>query len=447
MRKRNAVLLISFLAAVSLAFGVVALINTTKLKKLEYAMRVDSERAFSELCTDMAELSNNLEKSIYISDPSLQSALCTQIYGCSTKAQMAMASLPYASYQIEQAADFLSRVGDYACVLSRSINREDGFSRDEWNNLSSLSDTASVLYGNLQDLQTQLSNGTLSMDVANASQSALQSKMPLLSDSISSIEQEFPELPSLIYDGPFSDGIRRDKPLLLEGLSEIDEQQACAVAAKMLNVDEKSVECVGECQGDVPCWQCRALLSGGEYRVRVTKQGGLVYSLLSSRIVGNGSYEAEEALEMASELLKRMGLENMKQSYYMIQDGVLTVNFEYEQDGVLCYPDLIKVGIALDSGMLQSYDASGYIAAHTERQWPENRISEEEAAEKLPKTLRAEKSALTLIPRDGGEETLCYEFLCSTENERRCLIYINAETGAQERIMLLLEDENGTLTI
>ena len=54
---------------------------------------------------------------------------------------------------------------------------------------------------------------------------------------------------------------------------------------------------------------------------------------------------------------------------------------------------------------------------------------------------------LTLIPTAGQDERLCWEFKCRTDDERHVLIYVNAVTGQQEKILLLLEDENGTLTL
>jgi hypothetical protein len=34
----------------------------------------------------------------------------------------------------------------------------------------------------------------------------------------------------------------------------------------------------------------------------------------------------------------------------------------------------------------------------------------------------------------GARETLCYEYLCETDDGQRCVIAVNARTGQQERI-------------
>ena len=54
---------------------------------------------------------------------------------------------------------------------------------------------------------------------------------------------------------------------------------------------------------------------------------------------------------------------------------------------------------------------------------------------------------LALIPTSGEYELLCHEFKCQDANGRHILIYVNTQTGQEERILILLEDENGTLVL
>ena len=54
---------------------------------------------------------------------------------------------------------------------------------------------------------------------------------------------------------------------------------------------------------------------------------------------------------------------------------------------------------------------------------------------------------LALIPTGGEYEVLCHEFKCQAQDGSHVLIYVNAQTGKQQHILLLLEDESGTLVI
>ena len=54
---------------------------------------------------------------------------------------------------------------------------------------------------------------------------------------------------------------------------------------------------------------------------------------------------------------------------------------------------------------------------------------------------------LAVIPSEGTEEKYCRELICRSGDGQHWLLYFNAVTGAQERILLLLEDDSGTLAL
>ncbi len=450
MKKRPAIRIITFLSAALVVAGVFAIRGTRKANALGLYAKASTERAFDELVTSVSELSNDLEKSVYISDPALSGALCTQIFGRAMTAQTALESLPYASQELEQTASFVAKAGDYANALARNVGRSGGYSDEELQNLQSLADTASVMKLNLQDMQSRMALGQLSLDEVYARTSAAEGgedQPPLAGEAFQTIEQEFPELPTLIYDGPFSATMASREALYLEGREEIDEEAALKKAAKFLDVAASEMRSAGECGGDVPCWICAGRMGGGEYTVYVTKQGGEIWSVIGSRPVGEAVYTVEQGLGIAGDLIRGWGLKGLEESYHTVSGGVLLVNFEHSEQGVRCYPDLIKVGVALDTGALMSYDAKGYITAHTKRTIPETAVSEEKAQAGLAKTLSVQDHAMAIIPTEGGQERYCHEFLCQAEDGDRYLMYVNAQTGDQEKILILLEDETGTLTV
>ncbi len=450
MRKRTTVRIVTFLSAALIVAGVFAIRNTRKADALELYARASTERAFDGLVTSMAELSNALEKSQYLSDPALESALCTQIFGRAMTAQMAMEALPYASQELEQTAGFVAKVGDYAGALARTVGKTGGYSERELKNLKSLAETASVMKLNLQDMQSRITAGELSLEDVyrqTTHSEGGEGQVPLAGTAFQTIEQEFPELPTLIYDGPFSESMSSKKPLYLEGKAQVSQEQALAAAAKFLDTETAVMRASGECGGDVPCWTCTGHVNGTEYTVQVTKQGGEIWSVIGGRDVGRQSYSISQGLDRAEDLVKSWGIGELEESYHTVSDGVLLVNFHHNENGVRCYPDLIKVGVALDNGTLMSYDAQGYICAHTDRKLPTAKISREDAQAALSDSLRVQEHSLALIPSAGGQERLCHEFLCQTAAGERYIMYVNALTGDEEKILILLEDETGTLTV
>lgn len=135
----------------------------------------------------------------------------------------------------------------------------------------------------------------------------------------------------------------------------------------------------------------------------------------------------------------------MEKSYYTEQGNILTVNFAFEQDHVLCYPDLIKVSVALDNGTITGFESHGWIMNHQIRSFDSDTLSTEVARQTLSPHLQVVAHRMALIPTDGQNEVFCHEFKCQTEENTHILVYINATSGNEEQILLLLEDAHGTL--
>jgi germination protein YpeB len=169
--------------------------------------------------------------------------------------------------------------------------------------------------------------------------------------------------------------------------------------------------------------------------------------MLSSRIPVEGKLSGEDAAKIAGRFLQEHGFEDMAETYRITQEGVVTINFAWKQGEVLCYSDLVKVSVARDTGAVCGFEAQGYIMSHSQRSLEPVEISREQAEEKLPAGVTLLSSQLVLTPSDGQYERLCYELKCADEQERHCLIYVGAQSGEQERILILLEDETGALTI
>ncbi|HHU22918.1 MAG TPA: germination protein YpeB [Clostridiales bacterium] len=452
MRRKTAILTISYLSCAVIALGVFSFIHYGRAERYAQFMRSRYQYSFNELVNSMSEIDFALQKSIYATSPCMAGAICTEVFGKAMMAQMSLGSLPFSTQELEQTASFISRVGDYSFALSRSAARGNTFSEEELNNLIKLSDTASLLAQNLRDLQVDMADGHLGAQEIEASQDRMDKVEAeylsgQLSDSMRKIEQEFPEVPTLIYDGPYSQHITGIKPRTLEGLEEIDENKARKAAANFLGISEGRVYLTSKSEGSIPAYHFNAKVNGGELSIVITRKGGKVLSLLNSRQPKDSSIDAKEAVGIAKRFLERRGFKNMAESYYITQNNILTANFAYKQDEVTCYTDLVKVSVALDTGAVIGFEARGYITAHYERDLPETKVSVDEARKLVSNKLEILSEGLALIPTDGQYEVLCHEFKCRTEEDKHYIVYVNAVTGLQERILILLEDESGTLTI
>ena len=451
-KRRVRVLAASFTAAafaVSVGFGVQGYARAE-----DYRRQLDNgyRQAFTELTTAAGELDAALEKVTYATTPSLFASLCAQAYAKALAAQSALGELPYGNVELEQTAAFFAKAGDYAMAMARGAGAEGVCTDENRETLRGLAAAAGELSATLQALQLQLDGGALHPeDVA-----AVEARLAAAAEdggqitggsAFQTVEADFPQVPTLIYDGPFSEHLSSRTPQMLEGLPQVTEEEARRAAAAFAGLRAEVFTRTSDGAGNLPAWGFSALADGGELYVEITKQGGQVLQMLSSRPVGEAALSRKEGVEQAAAFLDAHGYQDMAPSYFLEGDGILTVHFAPVLDGVYCYPDLVKVGVALDNGDVVSFEAHGYLMNHGAREPAAPAVSADEAAERVDPSLTVLSRQLALIPTGGEYEVLCHEFKCQNADGGHVLVYVNAATGQQERILLLLEDENGTLVI
>lgn len=180
--------------------------------------------------------------------------------------------------------------------------------------------------------------------------------------------------------------------------------------------------------------------------VDLTEQGGMLYSYLLHRKINGINLDIEQAMQSGLNFLKKLGVVDMKSSYYIIEDNVATINYSYYKDDIMFYPDMMKVKVALDNGEVIGLESHAYITSHHDRDALTPNITSDEALEVISPYLKIESVNKAVIPNDYGGEHFVYEFKCTNE-KRDFLIYIDANDGSEVEVLILLESDNGVLTV
>lgn len=436
-------------AAFALAAGF-ALQGHSRASHYRQLLENSAAHAYYELTTAVSELDAALQKAQYAATPVYLEVLCTDIYSKATAAQMALSELPESYALLPRTTAFLARVGDYAGALSKSAAVNGQYSEETYTTLTALARASSALSASLLDLESDLSGASISITELWLMEQALADKTSDGSaaeggTAFQTMEADFPEIPTLIYDGPFSEHLGGKEPLALAGLAQVNRDEARAAAADFLGLRPHILEPVGEGDGVLPVWGFSATVDGGELYVEVTRQGGKVLSMFTNRAPTDAILSTQDALTAAHSFLTQRGYHSLAETYYTEQGNILTVNFACMQNHVLCYPDLIKVSVAMDTGAITGFESHGWIMNHTQRSFDIPAVSAEEARRKISPHLQIMSHQMALIPSKGQYEVLCHEFKCRTEQDSHVLIYVNAATGNEEQILLLLEDSHGTL--
>lgn len=435
-------LAISFIAIVGFAVK-----ERARAQQAERLLSNTYHHAFSELTTAAGELDSALQKVVYTTPGPLQNSLYQQIYAKALAAQYALGELPYSNIDLEQTAAFFAKTGDYAISLTR------GGGEDAAQNLLALSQIAQDLNSSLAELQGELEAGVLDLSqVTHATRefsSVVENGAQTAGGvSFQNVESDFPELPSLVYDGPFSEHMSAAVPRALDGLSMVTAETAKEQAAAFLNVSPGVLTLSADGNGVLKTYSFTFPQDGGLGYIEITQQGGQVLSYFQDRQPGHPVISVEEAVILAQNYLSSWAFPHMEPSYHIQREGLLTIHFAPVTEEVFCYPDLVKLTIALDNGKLLGFEAHGYLYQHRDRAFPTPAITQEAAQAALPGNIEILSSQKALIPTHGGtDEVLTYEFKCRAADGRHVLIYVNAETGLQQNILLLLEDESGTLAL
>lgn len=451
LSKRGWIRVVSYIAAAMLVL--VGYCISIYQSNLAYRHTITNSylRAFSQVVASVDRIDSTMQKELYVVTPAMVSVLSAEIQAEAATAQEALGELPYANIELEQTAAFLAKVGDYASALSRSAAANGSLSQEEMDNLEAMSSACSQLRERLNTLANQLNEGSADLENVKAVEQRLSQMTEgggvLAGSAFENVETNFPELPTMTYDGPFSDHLASSQPKMLEGLGEISAEEALIAAAACTGYRESIFSLAGEVEGEIPCYTCTASVDGGELTVWVTKAGGKVMSITNSRSVGTASLTPDQGAMAAYEFLNKNGFENMVETYRYNNDGRLTVNFAYRENDVLCYPDLCSVTVALDTGSILSFECTSYLSNHTQRTLEVPAVSVDDARAKVSPKLDVLREQLALIPTDGEYEVLCWEFVCEAENGQHYIVCINAATGAEQKILILLEDENGTLAL
>lgn len=446
--KKAIVRLISFTLTAVLLLGGAGITGYNLISRYQNTIEYTYQSALNEFSDYITELKNTLSKSIYANTTALRSDIYTKLMLNSQGAKSALGRLPV-SIENEQALQkYLSQVGDFASAMQRKYLSGAVLSEEEINSFIYLRDYCNGIAESIEELASAYGDGSADLGNGLIKDGNLNTilkadQVNLLDDGFRSIDDSFMEYPTMIYDGPFSDHLLTKKALLTENSEELSQEDALYNASVFLNCDKSELNLRSQTRGNLPLY----CFSGEDMYISVTVQGGYIETMHKYREIGDIVLDYEDALEKAEYFLKEKKLYNMDESYGVISNGICTFNFAYEIDGITCYSDLIKVGVALDNGEIVSYSATGYIMNHKEREVPTAGISLRQASERLSNNLKIQEDNMAFIPTGGQNEVFCYEFLCSGEDDDKLLVYINASTGMEEHIYILLENENGVLAI
>ena len=426
-----------FAAAALAAVSVFAVREHRRAERLARETRLSNVRAMAQLCGSVAGIDSELRRSEYAADAGSLLRIATEVSRHSEAAKCALGELPTSRLTLDRTSHFLSAAADYCCALALRSARGETLTEDDRRGLAALRASGTALSAELSSLEARAGAD----DFFVRADEALEDSD--FSGGMAFAEESMPESPVLIYDGPYSSHISGLSARFLEkDARETGVVEGLRIAAEFLSLPDTSVRYLCRSGGDTETLTYAA--DDGRF-LSVTRFGGFVISLSSDCTAGTPVLSGGRAAETGAAFLAERGYAGMEPTYWYIAGGICYVNYAFAGDGVLCYPDLIQLGVRLDTGDVCFLNAFGYLWNNRPGRDLSPALSAKQAAAAVSGADPA-AARLCVIPTAGKNELLCYEFRVSGDRQE-FLVYVNAETGAAEQIFVLVTDPSGTLTV
>ncbi len=443
MRLKHHILLYTFLSVAVLLSIYLALDYGIQAQRSAQALEDAYAQRVLETQEHLQAIGLKLGKAPVAADARTQVELLAGISRQADSVVSGLSALPLSHIAMSDTLKFCNQLSEYAMVLALSVAAGQPLTERETAELVSLESQCALLTGQFATARETMVAESLRLTarpgVFYAEAQAAQRPLEQVADPDNGMDY-----PSMIYDGAFSDARHYGSPKAL-GEGRIDQRQAMEAARAFVGEERvRSVEAAPDSGGALASYGVKLTLNDGVVlNAEVTRQGGKMLWMVPEHAAFEPGWTLEECAEAARDFLLDRGYGEMEANHYQVYDGLAVINFVAVQDGVLLYPDLVKVQVRMDTGEVVGLEANNYLMNHTERTGLSPALSGEQALEKASSRLEAGQARLCVIPYREGER-LCYEVPGRYEG-REYRVYIDAITGEEAEVLMMVDSVGGRM--
>lgn len=436
--------------AIFMTFGALIIFSlemTNNFKRQKNLVQDEYNKSMYLAVSYINNVEVDLAKLLVTSTPKMSAVTLADIWKQANLAKECLEQIPVGQNSMANASKYLTQVSDFSYTLMKQNISDIKLTEEEYEKLKHIYEDSSKLSSKMSDIYDDLNAGRIKWDEL---EKIGNEKLPDndISNSISEVGKTFQNYEGLIYDGAFSDHLLSSEPKFLSK-KEISEDDAKKYIEEVILNDEKidKIEFKGESNGKIELYNFDVTLDSKQKRtISITKNDCKLYLMIGDKNVKEQNISVDEAKKRGMEFLNKLGIDNMIETYYQKTENMIVINYAATQDDVILYPDLIKVKISLDDGKVYGVEAAGYIFNHTTRNNLKTSISQEKAKSILNSSIEIISSDMALIPTESNSEILTYEFKGKIDN-KEFLIYINADNAREEKVLLVIDNKNGVLTM
>nr|WP_205516668.1 germination protein YpeB [Paenibacillus sp. SYP-B3998] len=399
------------------------------------------QRAFHDLSFHVDKLHNELGNTLAVnsaSEPSYRKGL-VNVWRLTSQAQSEINQLPLSLLPFNKTQDFLANMANFSYRMSVRDMTKQPLNEEEIKTLNTLYDHSKDITTELRGVQDKVITNNLrwmDVEVALASQNEVHDNAII--DGFTLVDKKVSAYEELNWGPGNLSILSKNDGKLLSG-EEMTVDKIKQKAVQFLGQSDTTNLKVVENGGAASEYQSFSVVvpasSGSENDIHMdfTKKGGHLIYYMKSRTVQDKKFELRQARDIANEFLDQHEYKSMSAVSYDQYQNTANIIFAKREKDVTIYPQQVSVKVALDNLEVTGIQATDYVFGDKPRNLGSPKISAQEARKTLSKNLDVSSESLAIIKNELDEEVLAHEFI-GTMNGNLYRVYINAETGAEEKI-------------
>ncbi len=435
-KKSSKKILIAFIVMTVVAVAALVFLGVMWASKVTYqnALENSYQKSYMSLKDNIDDIEVDLSKLVATTTYTSQKNIMQSIYASCVLAEENISSMPLSSSSLSNVNKLINKVAGYVYSLLQNETVVEG---DVLTAIEGLHESVSVIKYDINKGYTDVLSEAVILSDATNSESGSSFTAGLVSG-----DGAYGSVPTLIYDGPFSESVMNKEPKVLE--DKISQEEAYAKVSELTDywVDYE-VQYVGETNGKLDTYNYH-LVGDNKVFLQVLQNGG---KLLSATAYGDYSGEEvtiDEAIALSKKIAYDFGYEEMTDVWHQVIGSIVYINLAYTEDGVIYYSDLVKVKIDLNGGELVGWEATNYIYNHYERDEYEAALSMSAVQNYLSDSLEVVERNYCVVPNEYVGESNAYEYVCQWSGYTY-YVYLDSSTGEELKIMRIIETDNGDL--
>ena len=440
------------LGVVSLALATTVTVGAMEMKKGKDALMSSYKSTMYELTGIMENVDGDLDR-VRVSDSAFQqSRILTDLLVQTRLAELDIEKLPISAEAERSLALFVNRTAGVCEHLLAKLRSGEGLNEMDRALLEKLYQTNNRLNEELRalienttdkDLMRFIKNGDGKMKetLDKLDQTTLEENMNNFGDKLKEGKDKIEEK---LADGKdkIKEGIRKKtdigskvKPVGGEK-ARIETSQAEELCAKYFSdYGITKFQCIGETTArGFSAYNVQGYDAKGNHLfAEVRQEDGKLLRFDYYEDCTGETFDIRNAERIAEEFLEKLGYDDMEVVRLRSNGSTSDFTFVYEDDGVVYYPDEVRVKVCRTRGVVSGFDGTKYLQNHKKREELPVRLTLAEAYSKLYDGLSVESARLSVVQTARGERP-SYEFLCGYQDENY-FVFLDAESGEEISIV------------